>query len=79
MPKGWGELSVSIVAVETGKVIAKTSRASVHNGSCRWNDTLKESLLIPDDLEDFDDDDEEEDEGQYKLVVSMVCFLSCVF
>lgn len=49
VPKGWDKLSVSIVSVETGKTVAKSGKASVRNGNCRWTETLSESIWIPGD------------------------------
>ncbi|KAG8648608.1 myosin-11 isoform X2 [Manihot esculenta] len=67
VPKGWDKLFVSIVSVETGKTIVKSSKAAVRNGSCQWTETVSESIWVSKDgqpskeLEDF----------PYKLVVAM--------
>lgn len=58
VPKGWDKLFVSVVSMQTGKTIAKLTKASVRNGNCRWTETLTESLPIsqvegnPKDLEE---------------------------
>ncbi|CAK7343268.1 unnamed protein product [Dovyalis caffra] len=44
VPKGWDKLFVSIISVETGKTIVKTSKAGVRNGNCQWSETLTESI-----------------------------------
>ncbi|CAN0826066.1 hypothetical protein LINGRAPRIM_LOCUS2159 [Linum grandiflorum] len=44
VPKGWDRLLVSMVSTETGKTVAKSGRAVVRNGSCRWTETLSESV-----------------------------------
>lgn len=46
MPKGWDKLFVSIISVETGKTLAKSSKALVRNGSCLWRETLNESVWV---------------------------------
>ncbi|GMN52832.1 hypothetical protein TIFTF001_021965 [Ficus carica] len=51
VPKGWDKLFVSIVSVETGKYVAKSGKATVQNGSCRWEETLLESIwMSPDNV-----------------------------
>lgn len=59
---------MSIVSVETGKTIAKSNKAPVRNGTCKWMETLSESLWIPQD-----DSSNELEEILLKLVISMVC------
>ncbi|KAF8397769.1 hypothetical protein HHK36_016691 [Tetracentron sinense] len=46
VPKGWDKLFVSIISVETGKTIAKSSKASVRDGTCQWTETLSESIWV---------------------------------
>ncbi|XLS63996.1 hypothetical protein HN51_023970 [Arachis hypogaea] len=45
-----GKLLVSVVSVESGKAIAKSSKVLVQNGSCQWDHeglvSLERSLLI---------------------------------
>lgn len=58
---------MSVVSVETGKTIAKTSKALVRNGSCQWSDTLSESIRVSED-----DSSKELEDCPFKLIVSMV-------
>ncbi|XP_059646792.1 uncharacterized protein LOC132293361 [Cornus florida] len=66
VPKGWDKLFVSIINVETGKTIAKSSKALVRNGICQWAETLSESIWISQD-----DSSKELEECLFKLVVTM--------
>lgn len=65
-PKGWDKLFVSIISVETGKTISKSSKALVRNGSCQWTETLSESIWISQE-----DTSKEMEENLFKFVVSM--------
>lgn len=67
VPRGWDKLFVSIVSVETGKPIAKSSKAVVRNGNCQWTETLSESIWISED-----DSPKEMEDYFFKLVLSMV-------
>ncbi|KAM7263359.1 hypothetical protein ACFE04_001042 [Oxalis oulophora] len=66
VPKGWEKLYVYIISVETGKTIAKSGKAYARNGSCRWSETLSESILVPQD-----EATKEVGEFPIKLVVAM--------
>ncbi|XP_048127559.1 myosin-9-like isoform X2 [Rhodamnia argentea] len=66
VPKGWDKLFVSVVSVETGKTIVKSSKALVRNGSCQWTETLAESVLVS-----HDDPSKELEDCLFKLVISM--------
>ncbi|XP_048235861.1 myosin-11 isoform X2 [Ricinus communis] len=68
VPKGWDKLFVSVISVETGKTIAKTSKAAVKNGNCQWIDTVSESIWIA--SQDGQSSKELED-CPYKLLVAM--------
>ncbi|TYJ18914.1 hypothetical protein E1A91_A09G154700v1 [Gossypium mustelinum] len=46
VPKGWDRLIMSIISMENGKTMAKTSKAVVRNGSCQWTETLSESIWV---------------------------------
>ena len=70
MPKGWDKLFVSVVSVETGKAIAKSSKAVVRNGSCQWTETLSESIWVSQD-----DSSKDLEYCFFKLIVSMVLLL----
>ncbi|XVF23469.1 hypothetical protein REPUB_Repub13aG0041600 [Reevesia pubescens] len=66
VPKGWDKLFVSIISVDTGKTINKSSKASVRNGNCRWTETISESIWIA-----RGDTSKVIDECLFKLVVAM--------
>ncbi|MQL90728.1 hypothetical protein Taro_023329 [Colocasia esculenta] len=66
VPKGWDRLFISIISVESGKTIAKSSKALVHNGSCLWAESLSECIFLSQD-----DATKELEECIYKFVVSM--------
>ncbi|KAL5195561.1 hypothetical protein HKD37_20G057393 [Glycine soja] len=38
--KGWNNLFVSIISIETGETIAKSGKATVQNGECCWEDSI---------------------------------------
>ncbi|CAI8602518.1 unnamed protein product [Vicia faba] len=66
VPKGWDRLFVSVVSVENGKTLAKTSKVAVRNGSCQWSDTLSESIWVSRDTSS-----KEKDDCLFKLIVAM--------
>ncbi|XP_057463643.1 uncharacterized protein LOC130753524 isoform X2 [Actinidia eriantha] len=66
VPKGWDKLFVSVISVDTGKTIAKSSKAPVRNGNCQWTETLSESIWISQD-----DSIKALEECLFKFVVSM--------
>ncbi|TKY51727.1 Leghemoglobin C2 [Spatholobus suberectus] len=47
--KGWNNLFVSIISIETGETIAKSGKASVQNGECHWEDCMLSTMWISDD------------------------------
>jgi len=59
---------VSIISVETGKTIAKTSKAAVRNGNCQWTESLSESTWTASQ----DESSKEHDDCLFKFVVAMV-------
>ncbi|KAJ6331306.1 hypothetical protein OIU76_009813 [Salix suchowensis] len=67
VPKGWDKLVVSIISVETGKTIVKTSKAGVRNGSCQWTENLSESIWTA--LQD--ESSKEQEDCLFKFVVAM--------
>ncbi|XP_058003441.1 uncharacterized protein LOC110662676 isoform X1 [Hevea brasiliensis] len=67
VPKGWDKLFVSIISVETGKTIAKSSKAAVRNGTCQWTETVSESIWVSQDGQPSN----ELEDCPYKLVVAM--------
>nr|KYP60669.1 hypothetical protein KK1_023076 [Cajanus cajan] len=46
--KGWNNLFVSIISIETGETIAKSGKASVLNGECHWEDSMLSTMWISD-------------------------------
>ncbi|WCJ34411.1 hypothetical protein M5689_015722 [Euphorbia peplus] len=75
VPKGWEKLLVSIISVETGKTLGKTSKTHVRNGSCQWTDSLSESIWIPKDDQSQSrsqsQSSKELEECLYKFLISM--------
>lgn len=63
---GWEKLFISFIPNETGKATAKTSKANVRNGACKWADPIYETtrLLLDSKSKQYDD-------KLYKLVVGM--------
>ncbi|KAG1355018.1 myosin-11 [Cocos nucifera] len=66
VPKGWDRLFLSIISVGTGKTIAKSSKTTVHGGTCQWTETISESIFVSQN-----DASKELEECQFKIVVSM--------
>lgn len=64
---GWDKLFVSFIPVDSGKPIAKTTKANVRNGSCKWADPIYETTRLLQDSKT-----NQYDEKLYKLVVGMV-------
>jgi hypothetical protein len=54
--------------VETGKTIAKTSKAAVRNGNCQWTESLSESTWTASQ----DESSKEHDDCLFNFVVAMV-------
>ncbi|KAD0806405.1 hypothetical protein E3N88_43694 [Mikania micrantha] len=63
---GWEKLFISFIPTETGKATAKTSKANVRGGSCKWADPIYETtrLLLDSKTKQYDD-------KLYKVVVGM--------
>lgn len=68
---GWDKLFLSLVPADTGKPTAKTTKANVRNGSCKWGDPIYETTRLLQDSKT-----KLYDEKLYKLVLAMVLFLS---
>lgn len=64
---GWDKLFLSFISADTGKVTAKTNKANVRNGSCKWPDPIYEATRLLQDPRTKTYDDK-----LYKLVVAMV-------
>ncbi|KAJ6317397.1 hypothetical protein OIU76_013021 [Salix suchowensis] len=62
VPKGWDRLFVYIISVETGKTLSKSGKGSVRNGSCRWTESMTESIPVS---------EKQIDDCLFKFVVSM--------
>lgn len=63
---GWNNLFISLVPADSGKVTAKTNKANVRNGSCKWSDPIYESTRLIQDTKT-----KQHEEKIYKLVVAM--------
>ncbi|KAL8051638.1 hypothetical protein ABFX02_06G161200 [Erythranthe guttata] len=48
VPKGWDKIFLSLVSYESGKTVRKSQKMPVKNGTCRWTETLSESIWISD-------------------------------
>lgn len=59
-------LFVSIISVDTGKTIAKSSKAASRSGICQWPDTILEPIWFS-----KDEVSKEFEECQYKIIVSV--------
>ncbi|WJX13906.1 hypothetical protein P8452_04240 [Trifolium repens] len=46
--KGWNQLFVSIISIETGETIAKSGKALVKNGECQWEESMLSTMWISD-------------------------------
>ncbi|KAE9619251.1 putative EEIG1/EHBP1 domain-containing protein [Lupinus albus] len=44
--KGWDKLFVSVICMETGKIIGKCRKALVQNGQCHWEDSMLSTIWI---------------------------------
>lgn len=64
---GWEKLVISVIPYETGRPVAKTSRAVVKNGTCQWPDIIIESTRLL-----YDTKTKEYEEKKYKFIVSSV-------
>ncbi|KAI9107090.1 hypothetical protein K1719_022618 [Acacia pycnantha] len=63
---GWDKLFVSFIPSDSGKAIAKTTKANVRNGTCKWADPIYETTRLLQDLKTRQYDDK-----LYKLVIGM--------
>ncbi|XP_057531984.1 uncharacterized protein LOC130810066 [Amaranthus tricolor] len=63
---GWNNLFISFVPADSGKATAKTNKANVRNGSCKWADPIYETtrLLQDSKTKQFED-------KIYKIPVAM--------
>ncbi|XP_061365346.1 uncharacterized protein LOC133308691 [Gastrolobium bilobum] len=63
---GWDKLFISFVPADSGKATAKTTRANVRNGTCKWADPIYETTRLLQDIKT-----RQYEEKLYKLVVGM--------
>ncbi|GAB4861019.1 hypothetical protein Ancab_036181 [Ancistrocladus abbreviatus] len=63
---GWDKLFVSFVPTDCGKVTAKTTKANVRNGTCKWADPIYETTRLLQDAKT-----KQYDEKLYRLLVTM--------
>lgn len=63
---GWDKLFVSFIPTDSGKATAKTTKANVRNGTCKWADPIYETTRLLQDAKN-----KQFDEKLYKLVVAM--------
>ncbi|KAI4337739.1 hypothetical protein L6164_016117 [Bauhinia variegata] len=63
---GWDKLFISFIPADSGKATAKTTKANVRNGSCKWADPIYETTRLLQDIKT-----RQYDEKHYKLVVGM--------
>ncbi|KAJ3689806.1 hypothetical protein LUZ61_018970 [Rhynchospora tenuis] len=66
VPKGWDKIFISVICLDNGKSVAKTSRAVVRNGTCHWPDSMSEFISFYQDVSS-----KEIEECHYKFVVLM--------
>jgi hypothetical protein len=60
-------LLISIISVDTGKTIARSSKAAARNGICQWPDSILESIWFSQD-----EASKEFEDCQCRITVSMV-------
>ncbi|GLU16250.1 hypothetical protein SLE2022_326920 [Rubroshorea leprosula] len=63
---GWDKLFISFIPADSGKATAKTTKANVRNGTCKWGDPIYETTRLLQDIKT-----KHYDEKLYKLVVAM--------
>ncbi|KAK5840294.1 hypothetical protein PVK06_009187 [Gossypium arboreum] len=64
---GWDKLYISFVPADSGKTTAKTTKANVRNGTCKWADPVYETTRLLQDIKT-----KQFDGKLYKLVAAMV-------
>ncbi|XP_059631442.1 uncharacterized protein LOC132274229 [Cornus florida] len=63
---GWDKLFISFIPTDSGKATAKTTKANVRNGTCKWADPIYETTRLLQDVKS-----KQYDEKLYKFVVAM--------
>lgn len=65
-PTGWDKLFISFIPADSGKATAKTTKANVRNGTCKWADPIYETTRLLQDAKT-----KQYDEKLYKIIVAM--------
>lgn len=68
---GYDKLSISLISLETGKIVSNTGRASINNGTCQWSDAIFVTTRLEQDAKTGN-----YHEKMYNLVVSTVLPIS---
>ncbi|GLT32946.1 hypothetical protein SLA2020_075730 [Shorea laevis] len=63
---GWDKIYISFIPADSGKATAKTTKANVRNGTCKWGDPIYETTRLLQDIKT-----KQYDEKLYKFVVAM--------
>ncbi|XVE55438.1 hypothetical protein DITRI_Ditri03aG0158600 [Diplodiscus trichospermus] len=63
---GWDKLYISFIPADSGKATAKTTKANVRNGTCKWADPIYETTRLLQDI-----NTKQFDEKLYKLILAM--------
>ncbi|KAK6940114.1 NT-type C2 domain [Dillenia turbinata] len=63
---GWDKLFISFIPADSGKATAKTTKANVRNGTCKWADPIYETTRLLQDAKT-----KLYDEKPYKLIVAV--------
>ncbi|KAL6572590.1 hypothetical protein OROMI_013548 [Orobanche minor] len=63
---GWDKLFISFIPSDSGKATAKTNKANVRNGTCKWADPIYETTRLLQDSKS-----RQYDEKLYEIVVAM--------
>ncbi|KAG8660427.1 interaptin [Manihot esculenta] len=71
---GWDKLFISFIPTDSGKATAKTTKANVRNGTCKWADPIYETTRLLQDNKT-----KQYDEKLYKLVIAMGSSRSSIF
>ncbi|KAH9623447.1 hypothetical protein KSS87_004525 [Heliosperma pusillum] len=63
---GWNNLFISVIPSNSGKATARTNKANVRNGTCKWVDPIYETTKLLQDSKT-----KQYEENLYKLLVAM--------
>lgn len=66
-PTGWDKLFISFIPVDSGKATAKTTKANVRSGTCKWGDPIYETTRLLQDVRT-----KQYEEKLYRFAVAMV-------